>query len=224
MSEWENESEYRRGEDRAGYGTPDWNSKDQVQGWNDGNANLARLEAERMESLRQESNRNWEEANRPFSDSSASTDPWSTSSATPSTGSWTYNNPEPWPSSSNSNTSSEGSGWGLLILLLGLVGFGGGHTGYSYALKHHYSELGVWLTSGGGALGAVLVGLAVIALVVGTVVGIFYVLKSIVIATWWLTVKIFWLTIIVGGATAAGWAVTVASCRWLGVCRFFFAT
>jgi hypothetical protein len=96
--------------------------------------------------------------------------------------------------------------------------------GYAYADMHRWSGIQAWAAVGGSALGAALTTAAVLLVIVGTAIATMYVVKGIAIVTWWLTVKMFWLTIIVGGVTAAGWAITMASCRWLGVCRFFFAT
>jgi hypothetical protein len=63
---------------------------------------------------------------------------------------------------------------------------------------------------------------AILLLVVATVMAAIYALKGLAIVTWWLTVKLFWLIVIVGSVAVVGWTITVASCRWLGVCRFFF--
>ncbi len=121
----------------------------------------------------------------------------------------------------NSSPSTDASGWLVLILLLTAVGAFGGYAGYNYALKHHWSEVGVWFTALGGGLGASLAGATVLALVAGTVMVITYAVKWLLIVVWWLAVKAFWIATICSALSLVGWAITVASCRWLGLCKLY---
>ncbi len=188
-------------------GTPDWNNQEQADGYR-----ARQLTEERQPQY------------VPPPESPPNTETSSSWAASPA---WEPAQPgrspsQPWRPSSSGGTATTVFGQGLACLLVGLAGGAGGWIGHGYGQAQHWSGVQAWAAAGGGALGAALISATILLLVVAAVNAAIYVLKGITIVTWWLTVKLFWLIVIVGGVSVVGWTITVASCRGLGVCRSFF--
>ncbi len=188
--------------------TPDWNNQDHTDG-------------DRAQQLDEERHPQYvpppeSPPNAEASSSWAAPPTWepAPSCGTPSQG---------WLPSPSGGTTTTGFGQGLASLLVGLGGGAGGWIGHGYGHAQQWSGVQAWAAAGGGAVGAALIAAAMILVVVAAMNAAIYVLKGMAILTWWLTVKLFWLIVIGGSAAVVGWTITVASCRWLRVCRFFFA-
>lgn len=199
--------DYADGQRLASSGSsPDWNNQDQADGYR-----AAKL-AEDLQSRYVP----------PPSSSTTDTSSWDSTPAWEPAPSWQSSSPAWTPGSSGGGgTTAPVSGKGLAKFMVALAGMAGGWMGYGYGQARHWSGVQAWAATGGGALGAALTAAAILLVIVGTVMAMLYVIKGLVIATSWLAVKVFWLVIIVGGLSVAGWAITAASCRWLGLCRLF---